>query len=70
MAINRWWRRVVQIKKIKIFNLVGGFWANGIMTGACFWWIIWRHHPIPSTNILARSIFGFYARICVFRALD
>jgi len=24
-----------------------------------FWLIIWRHHPIPRANILARSVFGF-----------
>jgi len=29
------------------------------MTGACFWLIIQRHHPIPRANILARSILGF-----------
>jgi len=40
-------------------NLVGGFWANGIMTGHVFWLIIWRHHPIPRANILARSLFWF-----------
>jgi len=32
--------------------------GNGIMTGACFLVIIWRH-PILRANILARSISGF-----------
>ena len=38
--------------------------------GSVFWLIIWRHHPISRANIVARSIFGFYAKIRVFRALD
>ena len=56
--------------KKSVLNLGGGFSATGIMTRHVFWLILWRHHPIQRANILARNIFGFYARIRVFRALD
>jgi len=39
--------------------LVGGFWPNGIMTGACFLVNYMTSSSIPHANILARSIFGF-----------
>jgi len=38
---------------------MGGFGPMGSWWGSVFWLIIWRHHPIPRANILARSIFGF-----------
>jgi len=34
-----------------------GQWAHD--GGLFFWLVIWRHHPIPRANIVARSICGF-----------
>jgi len=39
--------------------LGGGFWANGIMTGACFLVNYMMSSSDPTRQYLARSIFGF-----------
>jgi len=39
--------------------LVGGFWANGIMTGAYFLVNYMASSSDPTRNLLARSIFGY-----------
>jgi len=50
--------------------LDGGFWANGLMMGVCFLVNYMTSSFDPRANIVARSIFGFQAKIRVFRALD
>jgi len=50
--------------------LDGGFWANGLMMGVCFFVNYMTSSSDPRANIVARSIFRFYAKIRVFRALD
>jgi len=58
-----------RIKKKNLIGL-GGFGPMESWQEHVFLLIIWRHHPIPRANILARSLVGFYGRIRVFRALD
>jgi len=51
---NDKWRCVVRNKK-----KLGGFWANGIMTGACFLLNYMMSSSDPMRQFFARNIVGF-----------